>query len=248
MTTVTQDHRADIAVVSRRHTDPATLGVEGMGARPAALGGDPIGGVTALYEQGARHILLPEPVDLSPAADGERSVRALVALREMTSRAIAVEWRLRLGPSEAADSGAAGGGGRSGGREGSDGTGAGADADAVAAFRHLSPPEAVTGVPDGADLLARWRAGYFFGACIYRRGPGFLQVRDRRDGQLGRITIDDPAYMAAVAALEAGVPADDLPAEILADLAAEDLIGRVGGYAWWTPCRVRRWPSPAMHV
>ncbi|MFC4033489.1 DUF5825 family protein [Streptomyces polygonati] len=218
MTTATQDQGADIALVHRRHADPATITLEGMGARAATLGADPIGAVSALWEQGARHVVLPEPVDLSAAGDGERAVRALVALRELTSRAIAVEWRLHLG----------------------------GDAEAVTPFRHLAPPQAVTGVPDAAGLLDQWRTDYFFGACVFRRGPGFLQVRDKRDGQLSRITIDEADFIAAVDALEAGAPADAVSAGIVGDLAAEGLVGRAGAHVWWTPCRVLRWPTPAM--
>lgn len=94
---------ADTVLVHRRHADPATLAITGMAARMTRLGADPVARVTELYEQGARHITLPEPVDLSSGADAGRAARTLVALREMTARTIAVDWQLRLGGPADAD-------------------------------------------------------------------------------------------------------------------------------------------------
>lgn len=215
------DSAADTVLVYRRHTDPATLAVAGMAACTTLLGTDPVASVTRIYEQGARHVTLPEPVDLSSAAGAERALRVLVGLREMTARAIAVEWRLHLGgPLEAAA--------------------------LVNLISHLSPPERISGVRDAQTLLDTWRSGYFFNACIHRRAPGFIQVRDRRYGELSMITIDDPDYLAVVDALQLPAPAADLPEGILADFEAESLVGRIGDYVWWVPCQIRRWPTPAM--
>jgi uncharacterized protein DUF5825 len=52
----------------------------------------------------------------------------------------------------------------------------------------------LTAPADGEE----WRSAYHPGKCFYRRGPGFLEVRDRRSGELSRFVIDDPTYVAAV--------------------------------------------------
>jgi hypothetical protein len=239
------DSAADTVLVHRRHADPATLAVAGMAARTTRLGADPVARVTELYEQGARHITLTEPVDLSSAADAGRAARALVALREMTARTIAVDWQLRLGgPTDAH------GDGRedmvhAAAPDAADGQDADLDP-AVNLIIHLNPPELISGVRNAAAMLAAWRSGYFFHACIHRRAPGFIQVRDRRYGQLSRITIDEPDYLAVINAIQSPAPAAGLPEGIVADLEAENLVGRIGGLVWWVPYRVRRWPMPAM--
>jgi Family of unknown function (DUF5825) len=110
---------------------------------------------------------------------------------------------------------------------------------------HLGPPADCAGASGQLDA---WRASFFFGACVCRRGPGFLQVRDRRSGELSRFTIDDPGYLAVADAALGGARADDLDAEVIADFESEGLVGRVGGHVWWIPCRIRRWPIPAMAI
>ncbi|MBT2210116.1 DUF5825 family protein [Actinomadura sp. NEAU-AAG7] len=105
---------------------------------------------------------------------------------------------------------------------------------------HLYPPGEVVG-----DEEARrdWRDGYHFFKCVYRRGPGFLQVRDRRSGVLRKITIDGPAHRAAVESLLEGCPSAALPPPVLRDLRTMRLVHFLDGAAWWLPCRVRRWPA-----
>lgn len=236
----TADAPATVPVLHRRHADPGTLGVAGLAAVPVRLGADPVGEVAALWAAGARHVTLPEPVDLSPGGDPERAARALVALREMAAWAMAVDWRLDFGGQ--AQGGASGGSAASGGPTA-------ADPDTVAAFvnllSHLAPPQAITGVAGAEVLLATWRSGHFFNSCVHRHAPGFVQVRDRRYGELSRITIDEPDYIEAIQTLQAPTPVSAVPAEIIADFEAEALVGRVGDLVWWLPCRVRRWAMPA---
>jgi hypothetical protein len=237
MPTATVEHNPDSAtdtvLVCRRHADPATLAIAGMAAQTTRLGADPLARVTELYEQGVRHITLPEPVDLSSAADAGRTARTLVALREITARTIAVDWQLRLGDPAAA---------HGDGDEGAD-----ADMDpAVELIIHLNPPRLISGVRNAAAMLATWHSRYFFHACIHRRGPGFIQVRDRRYGQLSRITIDEPDYLAVINAIQNPALAASLPQEIVADLEAENLVDKIGDFVWWLPYQVRRWPMPAM--
>lgn len=110
-----------------------------------------------------------------------------------------------------------------------------------AALTHLYPPAAIDGA--APEHWRDWVDGFFVGRLYYRRGPGFLEIRDHRDGVLSRIVVDDPAYLDAIRRLVRD-PAAGVPAGILADLAAEALILAVGDRHWWAPYRPHRWPQP----
>jgi hypothetical protein len=119
------------------------------------------------------------------------------------------------------------------------------DRDTWRRLNHLYPPAAM---PGASQALDEWRQTFFLCKCVYRHGPGFIQVRDRRAGELVRFTVDDPEYLVAVDTLLDGAPVDAVPAHVLDDLVAEGLAGIVGQLAWWLPYRVRRWPWPALVV
>ncbi|MBB1245154.1 hypothetical protein GL263_16475, partial [Streptomyces durbertensis] len=164
---------------------------------------------------GARRVELVEEVDLS-STDGapETAVRTLRLLQELTARGIVVDWRLRLG-----------------------------DEPTAPALGHLYPPREIDGREDAARLRAEWARTFFLGKCSYRRGPGFLEVRDHRAGVLQRIVIDEPEYHAAISELTADDPAhqpspDILTDSVLRDLAAESLTLRFGAHHWWAPTPV----------
>ncbi|MGW0801548.1 DUF5825 family protein [Nonomuraea sp. NPDC002799] len=102
---------------------------------------------------------------------------------------------------------------------------------------HLAPPRRL----DDADRLSAWRRGFSLGRYVYRHGPGFVQVRDWRSGRLRRLTIDDPAYLAAIPALLRGTIVDAVATPMLQALATGGLVAIAGGQAIWLPYRVRRW-------
>ncbi len=114
----------------------------------------------------------------------------------------------------------------------------GCDADRL--LCHLWPPS----TPDGGD----WARTFFPCKCVYRHGPGFVEVRDRRFGTLELFTIDEPAHLAAIGALAAGVPTGAVPAAVRAELGAARLLGEHRGLLWWLPARVYRWPFPPLLV
>jgi len=102
--------------------------------------------------------------------------------------------------------------------------------------------------PPGAGL-DHWRRAYRYGSCHFRRGPGFVQVKDARDpaGPLVVLVADHPDLVATflrcldptpLAALDAtGRTAVDL-------LLAERLVLLAGGAVLTLPHRMRRWPVP----
>ncbi len=148
----------------------------------------------------------------------ETAAYALLLVREATSQGLAVLWTARCEDGCAADG----------------------------LFHHLYPPEQVLGT--AAPITADWRAGYFPSRCVFRRGPGFVEVRDRRFGTLELFTIDEPEHLAQIGALTEGTPAGRLPAAVRRDFAEAGLITEQAGLAWWLPMRVRRWPFPSLTV
>jgi hypothetical protein len=198
-----------------RDHDPLVRQLDGMALGDALLTGDLGAAARDLYAAGARCVRLAEPVDLCRDASAT-SARALVLIRELTGRGMAVEWTARCADGCVADRGLA----------------------------HLYPPGDVLGAP--AAVAADWRATYFPCRCVYRRGPGFVEVRDRRFGTLEMFTIDDPRHMAAIDAMAEGTPS--VPDDVLADLAGAGLVAEQAGHLWWLPVRVHRWPTPALMV
>lgn len=207
------------AVLWRDHTT-ALRHVPGLFAGHQVLGADAASDARALFERGVRRVELPEPVDLACPGDGRTAVRALVAVRELTSWGIVVSWRLVVA---------------SGWTD-------------WPSLGHLSPPVEIAGIPDGESVAADLQRDFFLAKCLYREGPGFIEVRDRRSSALSRIIIDDPGYRDAVRDLEHGALVSDVPEDILAALEGECLVVRVGEYACWLPYRVRRWPHPPLSV
>lgn len=160
-------------------------------------------------------------VRLSEPVDGRSgaAVPALSLVRELTALGVAVDWDLT------------------------------ADAATVwPAMSNLYPPRTLHAGPDGAAALERWRAGFFLGRFVVRRGPGFYQFRDWRWGWLRLSTVSDAAGVELVAALldDAASPSVDAAAAVR--LSEPRLLHRVGDRLWLPAYRVRRWPVPAYLV
>jgi hypothetical protein len=206
-----------------RDHDDALLDMPGisMGTRRPGPAGwtDAAATVAGLYHGGVRRAALSHPVDLTRNTDPAGLVQAMVLLRELTSWGIAVDWVAHFD-----------------------------DADMWRLLNHLYPPKAMIGHPDADAALVDWRQTFYLCKCVYRQGPGFIQVRDRRAGSLSRFTIDDPDYITAVGTLLDGAPVGAVPEPILTAFLDEGLAGIVGDLAWWLPYRVRRWPWPSLVV
>ncbi|MFG3498883.1 DUF5825 family protein [Streptomyces sp. NPDC047928] len=211
-------------VLAWRDYDPDACELPGMFLGELDLPGPPDGESERLWQLGARRVRLPGTVDLSGDPDPEEAaatVGALSLVRDLTARAVLVEWDLRLPPDTA---------------------------DAWQALSHLQPPRRIEG-PAGADeALLAWRRGHYLCKCLWRKGPGFVQIRDRRWGELRRFTADEPEYERAIEALAYGAPAGTVPPSILADFRGEELVLDVGPLAWWLPYRISRWLQESMTI
>ncbi|MFY1633551.1 DUF5825 family protein [Solwaraspora sp. WMMB335] len=201
-----------------RDYEPGAARIPGMSFGVRRITGGWGPQVADLYRAGVRHARLADPVDLCPDAD-VAAARALVLVRELTAHAIAVDWVARC------HDGCAGG----------------------ALFNHLYPPDRVDGAGDDAAVRG-WRESFFLGKCVFRRGPGFAEVRDRRLGSLEMFTIDEPRHLAAVERMTEGVPTGQVPATVRRDLTDARLIVEQAGHLWWLPTRAYRWPFPALGI
>ena len=75
-----------------------------------------------------------------------------------------------------------------------------------------------------------------------RRGPGLIEVRDRRSGRFRCLRFTSPLHLAEIARLERGATASSLAPEVLAEFEAARVVLAVGDMRLWLPCRFRRSP------
>lgn len=202
--------------------------------------GDQAKTVAALAADRVQLARLPRAVDLTDR-DGTAATTALAAVRDLTSFGIAVDWTLRLSAPPDTGVGA--------------GTGAGTDTPADwQPLSHLHPPTAVfragRGASNGSDgsdgsgdkIAVQWRDSFHAAKCGYRRGPGFIEIRDRRGGSFKRLAIRTNQQDQLIHALLRGLPETDVPPSVVARYLPPGLIHRAGRHVWWTPYRIRRWP------
>ncbi len=213
-----------VLVTAWRDYDPVARALPGMSLGEVELDGPAAGWSRRLWELGARFVTVPGTVVLAPPADAGTARRQLLLLslvRDLTARAVLVDWELELDPAEL---------------------------ESWRLLSHLQPPRRLSGVPDAEQALAAWRDGHYLGKCLWRQGPGFVQIRDRRWGHLARFTADEPHYQQAIERLAYGAPPAQAPADAVADFTEERLVLILGPLAWWLPYRVDRWIQEAMAV
>lgn len=114
---------------------------------------------------------------------------------------------------------------------------------------HLVPPS--DGVDAASSAYAEaWTAGYRYGSFYYRRGPGFVVVKDvRPGGEQLRMTIDEGAEHFLAMARAQTVDELDAPARDLLDTVAEaGLLLRAADRLLVLPYRLRHWPVPYLAI
>ena len=172
-----------------------------------------------VLDAGGRLVVVDEVIDLD-ALEPTDAARFLALLRELTSYGISVEWRLKTGPSDAR----------------------------WRDLCHLFPPSQVL-TPAGTATPAWefWRQQFSYGLCVMRRGPGIVEVRDRRAGKIRCLRFTSPLHLAAIERLERGAQASSFAPEALAELESARVVMAVGRLRLWLPCRLRRSPlSPVV--
>ena len=178
--------------------------------------------VVARAERASQRLRLAAPLrlGLDPAADAA----ALRLLTEAISRYVPVEWELATEPPWP-----------------------------VRTLVHLPPPggAADPAASGAADPAARryadqWRGLHRFGLCTYRRGPGFIRIRDLRPGgPHSRVVVDGPwaERFEALASATADATATAFR-PLLGELVDARLAIRLGERYQVLPFRPRRWPVP----
>ncbi|MDF5754395.1 DUF5825 family protein [Spongiactinospora sp. TRM90649] len=108
---------------------------------------------------------------------------------------------------------------------------------------HLPPPESADGPHD------RWRSGFRLGLCYYRRGPGFVQVKDVREPERSAsFVLDVPELVEVFLRCLRPTRAADVDPDAAGALLDERLLLRLGDRLVTLPYHMRRWPVPAMAV
>ncbi|MFD5436549.1 DUF5825 family protein [Kitasatospora sp. NPDC127067] len=188
---------------------------------------------TVPHRLDGRLVVLAAPVPLG--AGGRPAAEAVRLLRECQSHVLPVRWSLAPDDPALRDPSAAD--------------------FALHHLHHLPPPapqDPGTADPSGAaeaePALAEWRSTYAYGRFYYRQGPGFLQVRDRRDPDASaRFALDHPDLVATFRACLTPTALDDLSStgrEAVSVLASEGLVLVTRGWAVTLPPRIRHWTVP----
>jgi hypothetical protein len=167
-----------------------------------------------VFDSGGRLVVVDEIIDFD-AIDTTDAARFFELLRELTAFGIAVEWRLRTSR---------------GGTQWRD-------------LWHLFPPAEVV-IPAGAagQVWEFWRRQFYYGLCVMRRGPGMIEVRDRRSGRMRCLRFTSPLHLAAIERLEHGALASSFAPEVLAEFEAARMVMAIGDMRLWLPCPFRRSP------
>ena len=166
-----------------------------------------------MFTAGGRLVVVNQIVDFDDL-DPSDGVRFFELLREFTSYGISVGWRLRTSHNDTR----------------------------WRDLWHLFPPAEVEVPGTAGPTLEFWRQQFFFGLCTMRRGPGIVEVRDRRVGRIQRPSFTAPRQLAAIERLEKGAPASSVAPEALAEFEQARVVMAIGDLRLWLPCRTRRSP------
>lgn len=150
-------------------------------------------------------------------SDVDADLRLLWFLREATSHTLRVDWVLDGVPSLAPRD-----------------------------VAHVVPPRTGTSA-DATAYATAWRAAYRYGTYHYRRGPGFVTVKDvRPDGQPVHLTIDGESAAHFLALADTSTIADLAPdvVDALGDAVEYGLALRGDASFLLLPFRMRHWPVP----
>lgn len=152
----------------------------------------------------------------SPAED----LDLLRYLREVTSHAVRLRWRL-----------------------------AGVPSFPLHTHVHLVAPSGGVDA-DAAAYALRWTAGYRYGSFFYRQGRGFVMIKDvRPESEDARLTIDEGAeHFLAMAAARTGRDLEPAARDLVDTVEEAGLLLRADDRILVLPYRMRHWPVPYLSV
>src|SRR5580658_2370386 len=162
-------------------------------------------------------VTLSEPLRFGSSAGDD--IMHLVFLREATSQAVRLTWRL-----------------------------AGIPAVAFRSLVHLQPP-ADGDATKSAAYAKSWREQYQYGLYYYRCGPDFIQVKDiRPGGPAARMTIEDGGRFQELVASTSVNQLSEPGVDALNTAIDADLAIACGDRFAVLPYRMRHWPVSCIAV
>lgn len=212
---------ATTTITSASITTVSPLGASGtFGSRASDLLDSHAQNYSATVEGNA--IVVYDEVELG--ADAEATINFVAFLRAALTQDVEVRWHARITDTA---------------------TGSGID---TTALHHLWPPTTVatTGLPP--EEPRAWRAAFKYGLCYFRRGPGFILIKDTRIADRHvHLTVDHPDLMATFLAGCTPLRYSTLTptqCEAVGVLARENLMYRLDDLLLTLPTHMRRWPVP----
>jgi hypothetical protein len=118
----------------------------------------------------------------------------------------------------------------------------------TASLHHLQPP-VTTGRTPPSQAITAWQASFRPALYYYRKGPGFIQIKDVRDPAAAvRITLNDPTHILVFERCQQPLRPSELSAEereALAQLTQAGLLLQLGEHLTTAPYRMSHWPISA---
>ncbi|WP_373278592.1 DUF5825 family protein [Alicyclobacillus shizuokensis] len=109
------------------------------------------------------------------------------------------------------------------------------------AIYHIQPPRSING---GKQEIQEWRRMYHYGAFYWRKGPGFVLVKDTRNPDASaQFVIDERELLDAFELCLVPVKTG-LVTKRITDLVNEGIILEFCGHYLTLPYRVLSWPVP----
>jgi Family of unknown function (DUF5825) len=206
-------HR-DSLLVWRDHEEEALRLGESMRLDSVALDADADLLAGSVFDAGGRLVVINEVIDFDDL-DPVNSIGFFELLRELTSYGISVSWRMKTSRNDTR----------------------------WRDLWHLFPPSEVeiSGGTAG-ETWEFWRQKFYYGLCTMRRGPGIIEVRDRRLGRIRRLGFTSPQHLEAIERLERGASASSVAPDVLAEFEDARVVMAIGDLRLWLPCRTRRSP------
>ncbi|GAA4670523.1 DUF5825 family protein [Phytohabitans rumicis] len=113
-------------------------------------------------------------------------------------------------------------------------------------LHHLQPPTQLEAASE--QTLTQWRTRYRYGTCHYRRGPGFVMLKDIRSASsAARYLLDDPLLIATFLRCQTPTTRSSLnhrQRHAVDLLHTARLLLRMDDLLIGLPTRMLRWPIP----
>lgn len=108
-------------------------------------------------------------------------------------------------------------------------------------FYFIFPPQSINGKQFSAS---EWMSEFRYGLLYWRKGPGFVSVRDGRDNSVTEATLTAGTFLDAFRLAQYGCCEDTLDLVRVKPLVDDKIIERIGSHLLVLPYRMIYWPIP----